>query len=282
MRRHLLLLALVALTSTPVLAEPAAPQFQHKPITDRDLTDDQARAVAYSERVGHKIFAHDQAAWGATDFVRAKGIKPEGLVGWITEDAGESIRVLWIAQNGDQLTLRYETRNQGQAVVDGSFQSFDGGKPLEPRQVAAFKARQNAASSGFERCPGTYNSVVLPSEPGEPDGYNVFLLVALPDWSKVMVGGNVLIRMDGTGMKVLETKSYTKSCLVLGGDEAPAGAKPVALYMSDVMSQTPTPIHVFLNLQHNETFFVLTTANGIVWEVKNGEIRPVERLERPQ
>jgi hypothetical protein len=83
--------------------------------------------------------------------------------------------------------------------------------------------------------------------------------------------------VSADGRTMLEHRGFTKSFLDLPKrpKDMPPDADLAAYTVSHLLDNTPTEIHVFLNLQCRKTFYV-TTSDQRVWCVEKGEIRLVK------
>jgi hypothetical protein len=227
--------------------------------------EDYAREIAEAEELGLKLFRHDRAAWVATDAVAEKLDRNDqrAVKGWIEEPIGEDrYRVLFYGK-GDQGTFpvaSIETES-GKAIKD-AYRVFRPDELFEAGQYRAVKARERAIAEKVERCPGTYNTAVIPA-PGK--GYFVYLTLAMDDLRGVPLGGAYRVLVDGDGADVIGYKPFTKSCIVL---KKPKGA--VALLITQVLTDHPTEIHVWQSLLQEIDIFVMTKAG--MWKVSEGRV----------
>lgn len=260
-----------------------APAWAEETMSFSELSETQREGIAEAEEVGRNIYIRDQAAWIATDYIREHhaGVDPRSK-GWITEMAVEGTRVLWIGDVGGQPKLLQQVTVDRGEVLPDSYVRYDNGAPMTAGQRAAYLAIRTATAAPFPRCEGIYNVVVLPRSRGDGTEYWVYLLRAMTDWSVIKVGGHVMFRVDGSGTRLLETRPLSRSCLEVDQRTAPSGAELVVVNMTHLVTETPTPAHVFLNIQHKIAFSVATTMNGIVWMIEDGHIQPWMRLDMPQ
>ncbi|MGE4060488.1 MAG: hypothetical protein AB7E69_16635 [Sphingomonadales bacterium] len=261
-------------------AAPAAAQNKSTPVTMADLPDAYRAEIAESEAVGQEVFQRDEATKGAVVYIRREqSIDPRANV-WITDMVPDGVKVMAIAYLGDQHMVIQEVTMLGRGEVAGSFHAYPNGIPLDARFLPMLSAIRTAASQRVQGCPGHYEMVVMPRSVGGRDEIWVFLLMAGGD-GVMRVGGNVLVRVDAAGETVLETRHFTKSCLDVRMDEAPEDHRLAMAAVSHLTSDTPTPVHVFLNFKHGLPLSIITTSNGIMWNVEQGRIMPFEKFEMP-
>ncbi|HEV2532862.1 hypothetical protein [Phenylobacterium sp.] len=264
-----LLMALAALLTTvlaaPVLAQPAAPT-QAPAIREFD--------IATIERLGRTIYRQDSAAWRATDALQAqlKDIHGAGVKGWIVEGEGDVQRVRFLRDVGHGLEAGYdvEVGPKGETRV-----SEPAERSLAPEERAAFAARQTAVAHLTQVCRAGYNSVVL-KDPGG-DGWLVWLLAPMVKAGEVPIGGHYRFTISADGATVVRMDALSRSCLVMTAPAPASGIKPVAIFVTHVVSPTPVETHVFLQMQAGQPMYVM--AGGQVWKIDGGHIAPPRPLD---
>ena len=219
------------------------------------------------EALGQDLFARDRAAWLATDRVLESKLMPANVRGWVTVPSGADWRVIFVEGEGDAYCSRLQVLvNKGGA---GPPQRSDTCQPLPPVQRKMVLARQTAIAALRNRCPGAYNTIVLPND-GPEGGWAVYLISATQEAGKVVVGGHVRVLVRDDGREVVDYHDLSKTCLTL--NLAPPGAgEPVALVVNHILDDHPTEAHVFLSLVHQLKFYVLT--ESAMWSVDHGQIK---------
>jgi hypothetical protein len=157
---------------------------------------------------------------------------------------------------------------------------FDHGDPniilvdrdLTETQSAMFNARQLALDSVEKPCSDVYSTIVLPR--GDGPGWLAYALAETSDPNLVLVGGHYRATVSADGRTVLHCRSFTNSCLVLEKNPkgTPPGVELAAYTVSHLLDNTPTEIHVLLNLLYGKPLYVVT-ADRRFWYVDGGKIR---------
>ena len=250
-----ILCAALALPSLTASADEALPK-QLAPA-------EQAAALRSAETTGLTIYRHDQAASVATDAaIKQRNLTKDGRVrGWITQERGDSIIVTFIDQTPAAL-YRVPVSKDG---VAGEVTALESPAPLTPYEAGASTARAAAVASNFQRCAPTYNSVVLPATNSASD-WAVYLLPGTTQSDVVPIGGTQ--RIEVRGAEVISQRGFTKSCITL---KTPVGA--VAMTITHLLDNTPTEAHVFWSLWTKKPMYVVTPADGSVWEVQGDKIK---------
>lgn len=80
--------------------------------------------------------------------------------------------------------------------------------------------------------------------------------------------------VSADGRSLIRVDKLFRSCLRLASNppDLPADARPVALFMTHLVSNTPVETHVFLSLQFDIDFAVGTPPNGEPWYITNGQL----------
>lgn len=223
--------------------------------------------------MGAAIYRQDVAAWVSTDalFAHLAGAPPpEGMAGWIVIDEGEDQRVRYIRRDGETLRAAFDVIvRDGRA---GAVEVTDA--VLSESERARFVARQTAIENiGRLRCSPRPNTVVL--DDPDSDGWLVWLLTSTNDANRVPVGGHYRFTISADGMTVIQRDQLSNTCLAMEKPEPSPDQQTAALFVSQIVSQTPVETHVFLSLQNRLPIYV-----GIgdrIFEVNGADIREVQR-----
>jgi nucleotide-binding universal stress UspA family protein len=233
------------------------------------IAPSEAPILAQTEKRGQQIYTQDLYAAQATSLLLAHGVDPAriGTRGWITEGRQDGAVVTFVG--GDPV--------QWQSVCVVAFS-----EPAEPNiilvdrdlsetQSAMFNARQLVLDSVEKPCSDAYNTVVIPRD-GEP-GWLAYALAATNDPNLILIGGHYRATVSADGRTVLERRSFTSNCLVLRKNpkDMPPGAEPEAYTMSHLLDDTPTEIHVFLNLLYGKPLYVVTRDDRL-WYIEGGKV----------
>ncbi|NJC41892.1 hypothetical protein GGQ87_002187 [Brevundimonas alba] len=263
MRRSLALaFALLGLATAPALAQ-SAPD----PVPIEEWSLEKVGAM------GQAIYQQDVAAWVATDALLAHlagAPPPPGTSGWIVVDEGETQRVRFVRQDQGSLKSAFDVLvREGRAgpvevVADGA---------LSAQEKASFLARQTAiANIGRLRCSQSFNTVVL--DDSDSDGWLVWLLTATTDADIIPMGGHYRFRISADGSTVLRRDMLSNGCLNMPRQPTDDQGQPVALAVSQIVSQGPVETHVFLSLQNRMPIYVI--AGDRIFEVNGPQIGKVD------
>jgi hypothetical protein len=243
-------------------------------IAEVALVGDEAALIERAERLGRAIYMHDKYAATATDVVEAHGVDlvKIGARGWITEARPDGYTVTFVAGGlppwRSVCVVTFTGNEEPNAILtDGD---------LTETQSAMFRARQFAIESIERPRPGPYNTVVIPRD--DAPGWLAYALAATTDPNIIVVGGHYRATVAPDGLTLLEHRGFTKSHLDLPRrpKDIPPDAELAGYTVSHLLDNTPTEIHVFLNLQCGKTFFVATPDERF-WRIEKGKIRLVER-----
>ena len=226
-------------------------------------------------RVGREIFRKDQLASTGTDvlFERVDPTRYPDMIGWVVHDVEDA-----------QYVTFYSGSLEAPDVIADII--FDGSaRPTiltEPQRSASeversmLRARTIGLENGWNSCSERFNTVVLQS-PRE-DAWDVYVLAATMDPNLVQVGGHSRITVAKADGRVLDTFSFSASCLTMdkSPENIPAGARLSSVIVSHVVSDLPSETHVFLSYLHDMEIVVTTdfatlgTKDGkiIVYQVK--------------
>ena len=260
----------IAILAAALLGAIAVPAFAQKapdPIPIEEWSLEKVGAM------GEAIYRHDIAAWVATDALLARlanSQPPAGMAGWIVVDEGESQRVRFVRRDGGTLKSAFDVVvRSGRA---GEVEPMD--DPLSAEEKASFLARQTAIDNiGRLRCSQQLNTVVL--DDPDSDGWLVWLLTSTTDANIVPIGGHYRFRISADGSTVLRRDMLSNSCLNMPREQQDDQGRPVALVVSQIVSQGPVETHVFLSLQNRMPIYVIAGEDRI-FEVNGPQIRKVE------
>lgn len=219
------------------------------------------------EKVGKTLYAKDRAAWLATDRLMENGQVPSGVRGWVTVPSGKEWRVIFVEGEGDANCSRLSVLvdNNGARLLDRS----ETCKPLTSDQRDMFLARQTAVSALRHRCSENYNTVVLPHK-GPEAAWAVYLLAAVQEPGKVVIGGHVRVLVRKGGLDIVNYQPLSNSCLTLEEPSSDEG-ETVALVVTHVLDDHPIETHVYLSLVHKIKLYLMT--ESAMWSVAEGRIK---------
>lgn len=228
----------------------------------------QARITA----MGQAIFDQDRAAWVATDALmkRFNNQAPQGLAGWIVVGRGGSQLVRFLRQDGGEIKPGWDVpvrngRAGDVAVAEGA---------LTDQEAAQFRARLTAASNiGRLRCSRQLNAVVL--DDPDSDNWLVWLLTSTNDANIIPFGGHYRFTISADGGTMISRDMLSNTCMNMPRPQAGPQGRPVAMVISQVVSDGPVETHVFLSLQSRLPIYV--SADDKMFEVDGARIRAVQQ-----
>lgn len=260
--RVFLALALALSPIAPASAQTALDQ------TMEDLTVERAAAR------GQEIFDHDRAAWLATDEMIADLRDPRRfhVSGWVTERTDNGIEVIFVANRDGALSRAYRGLYRDGALVEHGRTSG----PLTKFQRAAYAARGAAISQRYELCAPNYNSVVLPRANPEPSGpdFDVYLMPGMTYAGVYPFGGYYRFGVDTRTRAIVDTQAFTSGCIDINANALPANVADRAIFITHIVSPTPTEIHVFVSSVSGLPVYV--SAPSGLWRVSGALITRAE------
>ncbi len=239
----------------------------------RAQSTDHLRDVERVAAIGWELYEHDQAAWHGTDAMLSDIRDPaaEGVRGWITERTPEGVLLLFLRGDGENVTAIYRALYREGAVRERGRVN----QSLTEAQARINRARLLAISSQLpQQCAERYNSVTLPRvEPGA-DGVDidVYLMPAQSTAAEAPFGGHFRFAVDTSAGVVRDIQRFTNGCIALPKERGSA-----ALFISQVIGELPTEVHVFESLTVGKPVFV-STRSGI-WLVEGRSVRYVPNNE---
>jgi hypothetical protein len=112
---------------------------------------------------------------------------------------------------------------------------------------------------------------------GDRDAILVYLLAAEQRPGEMVFGVHyrVLVSADGTSVKAAMPLSRSALVIPPPGEAMPAGAKPVAAVVSQIVTDWPLETHVFVSLLHRRQPIYVATKRG-TWLVIGDKISLVD------
>lgn len=237
-------------------------------------------AVELASKRGQLIYAYDQAAWHGTDDLMAKMPNAMDVVGgWIVDGPAEAPTLVFFDRTVPEPRAVYIADFDHNRLRASQVLGADNDRTLSPVRLAMIAARQRALEEISKvqppRCSSqSPNSVVLP--PDHPGGSTlVYILDPQPDARTYPIGGNYRMEVTADG-KVSSPHGFAKTCIAMS---LPADQRPEMFFVSHLLSQVPTEIHVFASLASRMPIAVGTT-NKLVWIVNAGQIRATSDREK--
>ena len=136
-----------------------------------------------------------------------------------------------------------------------------------------FKARETAAAAVKGRLfNAPYNFEIVDDPDGS--GFLVYALAASGKAEQFVLGGHVRVTVSADGTKAERVDALSKTLLYSseGKSELPADAKPVALFMMQLVSNKPVETLIYTaNLAKKDIY--VGTPDRKMWIVGNGKMR---------
>lgn len=223
--------------------------------------------------LGQLLYLLDQAAWHSTDRM-LKDVKDPaaaGVRGWIVEPVEKTFRVTYYGLSQEQPVPVYVAEFRNGKVSNARLVPLADRRPLGPEQRRMIAAR--STGNTFERCvPQPFNTVVMPAAAGAP--VDVYYLTPQTRSDAWPMGKHYRLRVQPDG-RAGDTRAFARSCLTIGTEGLPKGAKPVALFVNNIVDPVPTEIHVFTALASRIPLIVQTSTGR--WMVDGRTIRLAPR-----
>ena len=226
--------------------------------------------------LGVELYQRDKIASDGFDALFAAHPEAQKLPlrGWITQYDKTTRRVFFVqGAEGEPPALAYTLT----FLPKGAPKIEDGhGAPLPEFVAKRYAARQAAIAAIKNFAPGrNYNFEVL-DDPEIEGGYIVYGLASSKDADEVVIGGHYRVSVAEDGKTVKQVDALSRSFLVLSKRGAESkDLKPVALYMSHIVSDTPVETHVYLSILHRMPLYV-GTSEHTAWKVQDGIISKAE------
>jgi hypothetical protein len=254
-----------------------------------DLTPEQTRimrtipvefqeSIALAETFGRIIYAHDRAAWLATDLVGMRALgKLKGGEGWLITDLGEAqFRVTWFGQvDGERRALLdIDVDVAAWKELPDTERKHKKGRPLTEEEHALARAQRDAIGREWLRCSSGYNTVSFPFTDRDRRMIYVYLLAGDTNDAPVHLGGDHRFRYEADGTTLIDSFSNTNSCI---NQQLPKNkAKGEALMVSHLKSPAPTEFHFFRMLNYRLPIYVMTVDNRIIWIAESTGFRIID------
>jgi hypothetical protein len=254
------------------------------PGSDRALPmpADLAPRIEESIALGRTIYFVDKASAIGTDVLREKvpDRNERRLGGWLTmRDADTSgidsvFWVLFFTQDSPpRLAFRIRVPVRGEPTLE----EVSPPTLLDDALTRLVRARA-AAIAAVPRGARRINPVILPGSAfGRPDSLVVYLLAAEQKAGEMVFGIHYRVLVSADGSTVKQVIPLSKSAIVIPPAEEGqlAGAKRVAIVVSQIVTDWPLETHVFVSMLHGGTPVNVVTRRG-TWLVVGDRITLVD------
>jgi hypothetical protein len=226
--------------------------------------------ILIAEGMGKTIYRRQQLAVRAGNAYRAQPkTRHSKLAGWLVIRNNGALEVLFIAKRNKRPHLVATASGTAPEI-----ETVDPPRRLTTQEAALWRARALAFTARIGRCSHSYLPVAFPVKAAGEKRIFVYLLPLAPA-NTMMLGGYYRIRISADGTRILDTHSYTRSCLKMKRNP-----KAMGIAVTENESPTPTAPQVYANLRYGLPVYVSTTQNHRQWKIEQGRISPLETPSR--
>ena len=259
-----LLLSLILACAAPAFAQTA---------------EERARLDWVQQR-GRSLYEIDRAAWVTTDDLRRRmpDLAAAGIRGWTVEREGAGYNVIYYTGEGDARLAAYRARVEDNRVVAAELIGADSRPPLTPLQRRLADARGAVGRVPMRACTrsGLNLAVIPPETPDAP--IDLYILTPQTENGVFPFGGHNRMTISASG-EVQSHRAFTNSCMNLSNQPQNEG-QPAGLFVTHLLDQIPTEIHVFMSIWTGVPVYVGTSDPQRVWAVEGDRIRLVTNPPR--
>jgi len=239
--------------------------------------------ISESIELGRTLYLLDKASAIGTDVLQANvpDFHGRGVGGWLTvraaDDAGQPTDAFAVVFFTRQEPLRHLFRVDVPLKGKPAFRELSPPTLMDDTGVRMVRARQ-AAIDAVPRGRRPYNPVVLPGGAvGRPDAIAVYLLSAEQIPGEMVFGIHYRALVSADGSTVKQMLPLSKSALVVPppAQSIPPGAKAVASFVTQIVTDWPSEVHVFVSLLHHRVPLYVATQRGI-WLVIGDKITLID------
>jgi len=234
-------------------------------------TSEEQQRLDWVQQRGRLLYEIDRAAWVATDDLRTRvpDLAASGIRGWTVEREGAGYDVIFYAGEGDARVAGYRARVDNNRVASAELIPPAARPPLTPLQRRLADARSVVARMGQRPCAqAPFNVAVIPPE--RPDGpIDVYALTPQLNPRIYPFGGHFLATVSPSG-EIMSQRAFMRSCF--DAPLPPADVRSPMLFLTHLLDQTPTEIHVFLSIWMGLPVVVGTAEPRRIWMVEGGRI----------
>lgn len=235
------------------------------------LSPQQAARISEAEEQGRLLKRIDDAGWGSTDALLTSFPDPAaaGIRGWIVDPRPETTLAIYFGEAGEGHVPIFTAEMKDRSVVRSVRSGGAATDRIEPGLDRMIVAREAALAWISEKADALFcasapaNTVVLPPR-GSHGTISVFILTPQVD-ANLPLGGHHRVDVDATG-RIVGHRTYSKACMTI----APPTPDVAALYVTHMLDDEPTPIHVFQSLNLSKPLAVATRTG--TWLVDAGRI----------
>jgi len=228
--------ALLALAA-PAAARCAAPQ----------LSATEHSELRRNIELGTLLYRYDQSAWHVTD--AALAAMPEAITrgsrGYVTTPAPGGLRTTFFGASGSTLFPIYSAIWTGAAIAGEERYAAGRHAALSADELRLIDARRIALEGAGQltMCSKAQPNVIVVPDPADAALTHVYVLTPQSSSGSFPMGGHH--RVDVRDGRIVGSRAFAKSCIALGNQKIPEGAKPAAMFITHLLDPIPTEIHVF-------------------------------------
>lgn len=238
-------------------------------------------SLRQAEMLGRVIYGKAAAAEIGNALLEKEGIWHPGMAATerpferrISLYDGENWLVRYLSRQGGSVISRYDVSIDKLVRQTARLIRHLPPEPVDTAATAMFEARGLAPQFVTEPCAGSYTVVVLPSRISTLAGWTVYALTGEAA-DEIAVGGHYRAEVSANGRVVKSAERLSKGCLTLKKSQPRApGGKLGGIAVDELISETPTEIHVYLSIRHKLDVYVRTRLGK--WLVSVGHIRFLE------
>lgn len=105
----------------------------------------------------------------------------------------------------------------------------------------------------------------------ESDGFkSIYHIANTPIEKGVQFGRHIRVDYKLNTDDLINLSKSTNGCILISTEDVPEGSEVAGVFITHVLSETPSEFHVFLSYLHNKTIFVGTSSG--TWKVNENSI----------
>ena len=242
-----------------------------KKVIHSETPPDYGPQIEFAQSIGFELYILDKASAIGTDvmFENVSDFREKNLGGYITfREADEDGMPI------DSYSVSFYTKDQPPKIMyevrvgmnnKHEFNEFNPPKQASPG-FSRFAIARNAAISAVPQITQPINPVTLPGQIFGRKGVVVYLLAGATKPNVAVFGKHYRAYVDPDNDYAVEIEPLSKSALEIHFN----GEETVGLYVTQIVTDWPTEIHVFASLFYNMRVGVATESG--TWEIDGTNI----------
>jgi hypothetical protein len=241
------------------------------------ISEAQSQTFKEAIRRGELIYLYDQAAWHSTDTMLEdiKDPAKAGVRGWVIVplELEFKFKAIYYGKDEEGPFEIYSAVWDGAAISDRRVSKKSDKLRLTAEANRLVSASDAARKVEWKTCNKlSPNAVVLPRmNDDQPD--SVYILTPQPKADTYSFGGHS--RFDVKDGVIVGQRKFANTCLTMSKKDGKAVSEETAsFFVTHVLDDTPTEIHVFTMLTALVPIVVMTTQSNLAWSIgrKNGDV----------